>query len=326
MSSAPDPAALAQEVVAPDEAAVTKQFITFLQEATRRRHPSGLRRRFNQGRATACVEAEFTVPGGLPAEHRVGLFAEPRTYRAVIRFANASSATDRERDTRGMALRVFDVRGTNLTPGSTVQDFILNSHPVMMVPGSREFLELLQANEAGGFRRALYFLTHPKALRIATASRANPSSHLDISYWSTVPYLFGPGRAVKYITQPSTAPHSGTPSNLTDDYLLEAIRTRLADQEATFDFMVQFQADARRTPIEDASVEWKRDDSPYQAVARVRIPRQSVDNVARAAECEAASFNPWNCLEPHRPLGNMNRARKQIYEEMSKFRAAVAHT
>jgi catalase len=317
--------ALAQEVVAPDEAAVTKQFIAFLQSATLRRHPSGLRRRFNQGRATACVEAEFTVAEGLPAEHRVGLFAEPRTYRAVIRFANASSATDRERDTRGMALRVFDVRGTNLTPGTDVQDFVLNSHPVMMVPGSREFLELLQANEAGGFRRGLYFLTHPKALRIATASRANPSSHLDISYWSTVPYLFGPGRAVKYIAQPSVATHTGPPSNPADDYLLQAIRTRLADEQVTFDFMVQFQTDAKRMPIEDASVEWKEEDSPYVPVARVRIPRQSVDNVARAAECEAASFNPWHCLEPHRPLGNMNRARREIYQAMSAFRAAAAH-
>ena len=317
--------ALAQEVVAPDEAAVTQRFIAFLQEATLRRHPSGVRRRFNQGRATACVEAEFTVPDGLPAEHRVGLFAQPRTYRALIRFANASSASDRERDVRGMTVRVLDVRGTNLTAGSTVQDFVLNSHPVMMVPGSKEFLELLQANEAGGLRRALYFLTHPKAIRIATASRTNPSSHLDLSYWSTTPYLFGPGRAVKYIAQPTEAARGGPPQ-LADDYLLQAIRMRLAEGEATFDFMIQFQTDARRMPIEDASAEWKQEDSPYLPVARIRIPRQSVDNAARAAECEAAAFNPWNCLEPHRPLGNMNRARKAIYEAMAQFRAAAAQT
>ena len=314
--------ALAQEVVAPDEAAVTRQFIEFLQSATLRRHPTGVRRRFNQGRATACVDAEFTVLDGLPAEHRIGLFAQPHTYRAVIRFANASSASDRDRDVRGAALRVFDVAGANLTPGSTVQDFVLNSHPVMMVPGSREFLELLQANEAGGVRRALYFLTHPKVLRIATASRTNPTSHLDISYWSTTPYLFGPGRAVKYIIQPTIGARTSPPSSRTDDYLLQAIRTRLAAGDSTFDFLVQFQTDADRMPIEDASAEWRREESPYVPVARVRIPKQSVDDAARAAECEAAAFNPWNALDAHRPLGNMNRARREIYQALAAFRAA----
>ena len=48
----------------------------------------------------------------------------------------------------------------------TSQDFVLNSHPVMMVGGTREFLELLEANEAGGFRRVLYFLGHLKAARM----------------------------------------------------------------------------------------------------------------------------------------------------------------
>ena len=323
MSAAP---ALAQEVVAPDEAAVTQQFIAFLQTATLRRHPTGVRRRFNQGRATACVSAEFTVLDGLPAEHRVGLFAQPRTYRAVIRFANATSASDRDQDVRGMALRVFDVPGTNLTPGSTVQDFILNSHPVMMVPGSREFLELLQANEAGGLKRILYFLTHGAARRIATASRTNPTCHLDIAYWSTVPFLFGPGRAVKYIAQPPIGARTSARPALSDDYLLQAIRTRLAGGDAMFDFSVQFQTDPQRMPIEDASVEWKREESPYVPVARVRIPRQSVDDAARAAECEAMAFNPWNALEPHRPLGNMNRARREIYQAMAAFRAETAHT
>jgi hypothetical protein len=320
MTAAP---ALAQEVVAPDEAAVTKDFITFLQAATLRRHPTGIRRRFNQGRSTACVDAEFTVLDGLAAEHRVGLFATPRTYRAVIRFANASSASDRDQDVRGMSLRVFDAPGPNLTPGSTVQDFILNSHPVMMVPGSKEFLELLQANEAGGFRRVLYFLTHPKALRIARASRTNPTSHLDIPYWSTVPFLFGPGRAVKYIAQPTIGARTSPPSTLTDDYLLQAMRTRLGAGDATFDVLIQFQTDAQRMPIEDASAEWKREDSPYIPVARVRIPTQAIPNAARESECEAAAFNPWNALEAHRPLGNMNRARKAIYEAMAAFRAAA---
>jgi hypothetical protein len=317
-------AALGVETPAPDEAEVTAAFIAFLKAATDRRHPNGPKRRFNQGRATACVEAQFTVLGSLAPEHRVGLFAEPRTYAAFVRFANATSANDRERDVRGMSIRVSGVIGENLTPGATSQDFVLNSYPVMMVPGAREFLELLQANEEGGFRRALYFLGHPKATAAAIASRDNPTCHLDIPYWSTTPYRFGPGRAVKYIAMPTSPRKSPKPDPLTDTYLQDAMRARLADLEATFELMVQFQTDARRMPIEDASVEWRREDSPYVPVARLRIPPQRFDTPERVAAGEAAAFNPWHCLPDHQPLGSMNRARRAIYPALAAHRGATA--
>ena len=309
-----------EEVIAPDEARVAAQFIDFLKAATIKRQPSGPRRRFNQGRATACVTGEFTVLDSLPAEHRVGLFSTPATFAAAIRFANATSASDRDRDVRGMSVRLLDVPGANLTPGMTACDFILNSHPVMMVPDTRAFLELLQANEAGGVRRALYFLTHPRALRIASASRTHPTCHLDLSYWSTTPYLFGPARAVKYIVRPASPRRSPKPESLTETYLEDAMRRRLSESDAVFDFMVQFHVDRARTPIEDASAEWREADSPYVPVARIRIPSQSIEP-SSASACEPVAFNPWHCLPAHRPLGNMNRARREIYQAMAAFRA-----
>ena len=311
---------LATEQTAPDEAAVVAEFIAFLKNASLRRHPTGPIRRFNQGRHTACVTAEFSVKSDLPSTHRVGLFAEPRTYPAFIRFANASSASDRERDVRGMAISVGDVRGENLTPGAATQDFVLNSHPVMVAPNAKEFLELLQAMEAGGLRRAFYFATHPTAARIGLASRRQPSCHLDIPYWSTTPYLFGTGRAVKYVVRPCSGRTSAMPSTPTDSYLRDALRAHLAGGEACFDFLIQFQADAKRMPIEDATVEWKEEDSPYIAVARIRIPGQAIDDAQRESACEARAFDPWHSLPEHRPLGNMNRARRQIYPALAALR------
>lgn len=315
--------ALAEEAVSPDEAAVINEFISFLKDASERRHPTGPIRRFNQGRGAGCVQARFVVLDGLDPKLRVGLFAEPRSYDAFIRFANASSKTDRERDVRGMSLSVRSVPGANLTPGATTQDFVLNSHPVMMAPGTKEFLALLRAVDAGGLRAAFYFLTHPAAARVALASRRNPSSHLDIWYWSTTPYLFGPGRAVKYAVRPASDRKSPMPSRLTDTYLSDALRTHLQQAEARFDFMVQFQADERRMPIEDASVEWKEQDSPFVPVARIVIPPQQVEDPARG-DCENSVFNPWHALADHRPLGGMNRARKDIYHALSQFRLARA--
>ena len=73
-------------------------------------------------------------------------------------------------------------------------------------------------------------------------------------------------------------------------------------------------------PIEDATVEWKEQDSPYLPVARIRIPRQRIDDAARTAWCEEVAFNPWNSLTEHRPLGSLNRARRDIYRALSQFR------
>jgi hypothetical protein len=308
---------LAEEVIAPDEGAVTADFIAFLEAASRRRHPSGPIRRFNQGRAAGCVEAEFIVTAGLPAALRVGLFAAPGTYRAFIRFANASSATDRDKDVRGMSISIADVPGENLTPGARTQDFVLNSHPVMVAPDTKEFMAFLEANEAGGLRRILYFAAHPALARIGLAAQQHHSCHLDIPYWSATPYLFGTGRAVKYVVRPRSNRTSLLPSPLTDNYLSEALRQHLDAGDAAFDFLVQFQLDAERMPIEDATVEWQEEESPYVAVASIRIPRQQL---AEPGACEDSAFNPWHSLVEHRPLGGLNRARRAIYPALTAFR------
>ena len=314
---------LAQETIAADESATIAQFIAFLQESSARRPraPGAPIGRFNQTRAAGCVDAEFAVPPDLPAPLRVGLFAQPATYRARVRFANATSTSDRERDIRGMSVKVFGVAGENLTAGVTEQDFVLNSHPVMMAADARTFLELLQANEAGGLRRILYFIAHPKAARIARAAQQQPTCHLDIPYWSATPYLFGEGRAVKYRMRPAPGQRPSAAATGTASYLTDALRMRLAAGEAVFELGVQFQTDADHMPIEDASVEWPMDAAPFQPVATLRIPSQRFDSPEQVSHCETMSFNPWHALVPHRPLGSMNRARRAIYDAMSAFRS-----
>jgi hypothetical protein len=312
---------LAEENVADDENEVVSHFITFLENASVERNPKGPILRFNQTRTTGCVEAEFTVRDDIPPEDRVGLFAAPRTFRAFIRFASTShDKTDKDKDVHGMSISLADVPGENLTPGSTKQDFVLNSHPVMVAPNTKEFLEFLEAFEAGGVRKIAYLATHPHVARIGLAAQQHPTCHLDIPYWSTTPYLFGPGRAVKYYTRPCSTRRSTLPADLTDHYLRDALRAHLAEDDACFDFMIQFQVDTERTPIEDASVEWKEEVSPYRPVARIRIPHQRIDDSDRVSACEHAAFNPWNSLVNHRPLGNMNRARKLIYQTLGQFR------
>ncbi len=109
---------VAEETILPNEDAVTDEFVEFLKRASERRHPSGELRRFNQPRHAGCAHAQLIVSDDLAAELKVGVFARPGAYDTRVRFASASPSTDRDRDIRGMSIRVEGVPGSNLTAGA----------------------------------------------------------------------------------------------------------------------------------------------------------------------------------------------------------------
>jgi hypothetical protein len=48
-------------------------------------------------------------------------------------------------------------------------------------------------------------------------------------------------------------------------------------------------------------------------LGRIEIPKQNFLPPNQEYECEHMTFNPWNCLEQHRPLGSINRMRLAVY-------------
>lgn len=97
---------------------------------------------------------------------------------------------------------------------------------------------------------------------------------------------------------------------------------RLQEKDVTFDFLAQLQTDPVAMPIEDSTVSWDQRASPYRKIATIRIPKQTFDTPAQQEFAENLSFTPWHALPEHRPLGNMNRARKHVYWAISKLRHA----
>jgi hypothetical protein len=56
------------------------------------------------------------------------------------------------------------------------------------------------------------------------------------------------------------------------------------------------------------------------------LPRQdtsSAEGRDLAQQVEAAVFDPWQALAEHRPLGDVQRARKVVYFESQKGRGAA---
>jgi hypothetical protein len=48
-------------------------------------------------------------------------------------------------------------------------------------------------------------------------------------------------------------------------------------------------------------------------LGRIAIPKQKFLAPDRLYDCEHMTFNPWNCLQQHRPLGSANRMRLAVY-------------
>ena len=313
---------LAAEYPPADEAATTRRLIELTKEALEQRHASGTTLRFNQAKHVGCVRAELEIESDLAADLRVGLFAAAGTYPTWIRFATASTQSDTDKDFRGLSLKVMGVEGEMLFGDGANFDFVLNSHPALFVGTPEEFAKFV--DKSLNSHPILFFLNpfdlHIKELGIVRAGRQHHASHLAIPYWSTTPYLFGAGRAVKYAAKPCAASNAEPPDPLTDDYLHDAMREQLAAGGACYEFMVQFQTDAEAMPIEDATVEWDEAVSPFRKVASVRIPSQSFDSPAQMEFCENLAFNPWHAFAEHRPLGGLNRVRKELYAELARFR------
>jgi hypothetical protein len=270
------------------------------------------------------VKAEFIVEPDLPVELRVGIFKESRTYPAWIRFSNQNSPPlpDKDKDIRGMAIKLMGVEGKKLIEGKEneqTQDFLLISTDVFVTKDVVEFEKLINSLVSGRIKLIFFFLTHLRVAFNLLTSNKRFASPLEARYWSTTPYLFG-SKAVKYSAKPSSSLKSKVPKNPSDNYLREAMAERLAACEVTFDFMIQFQKNTRTMPIEDPGKRWSQKDSPFIKAATIKIPVQEFDSPEQIEFGDNLSFTPWHSLPEHRPLGGINRARKIVYEALSEFR------
>jgi hypothetical protein len=315
---------LATENPPPDEVVYTQNLARRLQAKITKDYPTGLMRRDAHPKMHGLVKAEFTVEPDLPPALRIGLFETPATYKAWIRFSNQNGTiqADIKGDIRGMAIKLMNVPGKKILEeeqDEQTHDFIVISSNVFVTADVREFDGLIKALTTNFLSVAWFFLTHWRVgwnLRKSMVKFANP---LQIRYFSTTPYLLGDS-AVKYAATPHVTSADAIPSTPADDYLREAMVRQLSKDDAVFDFHVQLQTDAEMMPIEDPGKEWPESVSPFRKVATIRIPQQAFDDEGQREFGENLSYTPWHALPAHRPLGGINRARKIVYDAISKFR------
>lgn len=173
---------------------------------TRANQANGIIPRFNQAKSLGCLDATFRVHDGLDDALRQGLFAQPASYPARLRFANASQQDDAEKDIRGLSIKLFDVPGQPIWGRPGIQDFLLNSYPALFVGTPEDFLGFIRARQQESMLSFFInpFDSHLKSLWILYKARAVHRNPFAIRFWSTTPFRLGndDNLAVKYSVTP----------------------------------------------------------------------------------------------------------------------------
>jgi hypothetical protein len=328
---------LAEERPQPDEEATIQDIVNTFNAQMRRLWNPGYFERGGNTKTHGVVRAEFTVRDDLPAHMRRGIFAEPRTFRAWVRYSGPGPYWTTDIDDIGfmsMAIKLMGVTGEKLLDDEKfTQDLFGTSGPTFVTPDARANVQL----QYWSYRNApiFYFVnfrqTHILDSLMNLLWTRTQTSPLEADYFSTVPYLLGEGQAMQYafrgrLTSRTRVPK--LPGRPPDNYLRDAMAATLSRQDVEFDILLQLQTDPFLMPIENAAVMWPTRLSPRVPAAVLRIPRQTFDSPEQIAFARVLSYNPWHTLPDHRPLGNVSRARKRIYWELAQLRMTmnnVAH-
>ncbi|KAB0496693.1 catalase family protein [Pseudomonas vancouverensis] len=329
----------ALEVIPSGEAAMTQDVIQTAVRIVDQHRESTRYLRDAHAKAHGCVKAEVQVLPELANDLRQGVFREPgKTWQAMIRLSNGNAYPqfDSIRDARGMAIKLLDVTDKQLLsdqPGRTEQDFVMFSHPNFFVSNVAEYRQNVAAQADGKKMMAFFPSWDPRSwqvrhlfIALATLSPAPPSP-TQSTYFSVSPYKFGEANAkFRVMPDPDNCPAYTLPeqNHKLPNFLRSALNQQLSTDRVPACFVLQIQRqDANKyMPIEDTSIEWKESDSPFQTVARIKLPAQDFDTPALNLQCDNLSFNPWFGIEAHRPIGGINRLRKAVYEAVSDYRHA----
>lgn len=329
-----------------DEASATRRVMDAMrktQDNAARRTNSGKARRGVHAKSHGLLRAEFEV---IESEIKVGLFAEPRSYRALLRPSNgfAEARKDATRDARGLALRVLlpnrdDLIGAPRAEGDRFQDFVTVNYPVFFSRDVSRFAWLLQAAQlsgvgdkllsfgaltlsSGGVKQLWHFG------KMLSSKILHP---LNAQFHSESPYQLGPDFVAKYSIEP-TDPRRffDTAKAIDHDGLSAALKASLRSDPIRLKLFVHV-LPTNKPPrgfesladvVEDATLEWGKLGAEKHHVANITVDaRQDPTTAESMQSAEAIRFNPWNALVAHRPLGSLNRARWLAYRAGQRRRS-----
>jgi hypothetical protein len=330
----------------PDEDSTIAELIETLLKISRTTYKDGHHAlRSVHAKSHAILSGTLSVLPDLPPELAQGMFATAASYPLIMRMSSTPGdlLNDSVSTPRGLAVKMIGVPGRRL-PGSeadNTQDFIMINGPVFAAPNAKKFLGSLKLLAGTTDKAPALKSVLSAALRGAEkvlesvggqsgtlrSLGGEPATNpLGETYFTQVPMRYG-----DYMAKLSLAPVSdaltdlkGSPVAITESptALRDSIKDFFAAGDGVWELRVQLCRDLEKMPIEDASVEWPEDLSPYLAVARISVLKQNSWTESRAGIVDdRTSFSPWHGILDHQPLGSVMRARRAAYAASVKFRA-----
>lgn len=318
---------------------------------------NGLAVRDAHAKGYGLVRGEVEILDQLPAEYAQGIYATPGRHDALMRFSNASPHAGADKQlgsATGLALKIFDIDGPTLLedePDTRTFDYALVNAPIFFCNTVEHYLFIQQlalelpayfAQGAPG-RHRFYrdFVTGKGTLSEDEWAWDEFLAFLKASQRPSVPLLLsthwtiGAVRHGDYIAKVRIAPDPASADAVVQrtmdlesaaaEVFRPALVAELQDRPYAFDIQVQLCADVDRMPVEDLTVEWPEQLSPFVTVAKLRLPRQDISGDDNLKRMDALSFNPWRVTDAHAPLGDIMRARKEVYRHSSVLRHRLNH-
>lgn len=323
---------IAEEKLLPDEEEFLQSIITTFEAQMRKLWKPGGVERGGNTKTHGIVRGEFIIHDDLPQEFRHGIYAQPMSFPAWVRFSGPGPYITPDIDDVGfmsISIKLMGVPGPKLMDEEKhTIDLFGVSTPTFVTPDTKANAQLQRESLKNA--QVFYFLNlhqpHVLDLIMQSLFTKTQSSPFEAPYFSCVPYLLGEGRAMQYSVWPKSirrTPIPNLPFRPPDDYLRDAMVASLAEGDIEFDFRLQLQTDPHLMPIENNGVLWPEELSPRVSVATLRLPTQKFDSPAQLEFAKKLSYNPWHTIAEHRPLGNQSRARKRMYYELSKLRHSM---
>jgi hypothetical protein len=302
------------------------------------------------------VRGEVEILDGLPAEYAQGIYATPGVHDALVRFSNGSphaGADARLGTAIGLALKMFDIDGPTLLddePDTRTFDYANINGPIFFCNTVDHYLFIqelfLEAptyfaqGRPGAHRFFSDFVTGKgtldqedwawdELLAMMKLKQIPSVNVLLSSYWT-----MGAVRHGDYIAKIRIAPDPVSADAVVrrtidpavaSEVIRPALVAELQERPYEFDIQVQLCTDLQRTPVEDLTVEWPEQLSPYVTVAKLRLPQQDISGEDNLEKMDALSFTPWRVTAEHAPLGNIMRARREVYRQSSLLRHELNH-
>jgi hypothetical protein len=297
------------------------------------------------------VRGEVEILDQLPAEYAQGIYATPGRHDALIRFSNGSphaGADARLGGATGLALKIFCIDGPSLLEDerdTRTFDYANINAPVFFCNTVEDYLFIQQLfveapayfaqGTAGMHRFYTDFLTGKgtldrdhwawdELLAFLRVLQSQPVNLLLSTYWT-----MGAVRHGDYIAKVRFAPVPAFADKVVQrdldlmsapEVYRPALVAELQARPYEFDIQVQLCADLAQMPVENVTIEWPEQLSPFVTVAKLRLPQQDISGGDNLEKMDALSFTPWRVTAAHAPLGNIMRVRKEVYRHASILR------